>query len=427
MRAFVSLVFLTVAIIALGGCMTGGKGRDYVPVTHEFNLAVHPGMSDTIELYTQNDNSSANVFAITFQEDTAEPQRVPGPEIRVKEGDTVIIHLLNLNGLTHTLHLHGGLVPWEQDGVDYLTQFPLTNGQEYTYTFRDLKAGTYWYHCHVDGAHHIDFGMYGAFIVEEVNPPVDYDRDYVVFLDEWDNCHVHGNTEPILQTQMSPDSMATSDCYYRFVLDYLAQNQVFQQAGKAVNGTSGGNNQAVCDSLMQLPEDTPQQRALKASLMQGTGCSSHAHGDPPVYQAERAWWFETMPVYNPEYNSFLINGHAFPDTPVFPVREGEVVRFRIINAGNEVHTWHPHGHTMEVITKDGYPLAGGAQKMDTLAIAPGERYDYVMKMDNPGLWMIHDQMGQYAVNDNVHPGGMVACFAYDGFEGVDAFAMTRAL
>jgi plastocyanin len=425
MRADALLVLGTVLAIALGGCMTGSEGQD-PPRTHEFTLVVHPGMSDTIGLYTQSDNSTAEAFAITFQENPDDEQRVPGPEIRVREGDTVILHLENLNGLPHTLHLHGGLMEWESDGVDYLTQFPTLNGQSFTYTFKDLKAGTYWYHCHVDGAHHIDFGMYGAFIVEERDPPVDYDREYTVLLDEWDNCHVHGNTEPVEQQQLSPDAQATSDCHYRFVLDYLAQNQVFQQTGNTVNGTSGGSNQAVCQTLSQLPEDTPQQRALKASLMQGAGCSNHAHGDPPAYQQERQWWYETMPVYNPEYNTFLINGKAFPDTPVFPVREGETVRFRIINAGNEVHTWHPHGHTMEIFAKDGYELPA-PYRADTLLIAPGERYDYVMEFNNPGLWMIHDQMGQYAVNDNVHPGGMMACIAYDGFEGVDAFGLGRSL
>ncbi len=65
--------------------------------------------------------------------------------------------------------------------------------------------------------------------------------------------------------------------------------------------------------------------------------------------------------------------------------------------------------------------------MDTLSIAPGERYDYIMEMDNPGIWMVHDQMGQSTMNDDVHPGGMMACFAYDGFEGLDAFAMERSL
>lgn len=426
------LVLVVLGVLTMAGCMDlfgGGKADKYEPQTHEFTLVVHSSTSDTIPIYTANDNASQiNVFAITFKENEDDPQQVPGPEIRVKEGDTVVLRLINNNALSHTIHLHGdpGKVSWENDGVDYLTQFPVMNGEEYVYTFEDLEPGTFWYHCHVDGAHHIDFGMYGAFIVEERKPTISYDREYTVMLDEWDNCHIHGNVQtPANQVQMGPDAAAQSDCGYRFALDYLAQNQVFNTAGQTANGTAGPPPPEVCDGLQALPENTTQQQQVKQALLTSSGCSLHGHSNPP-YQEPREWWFETHPVYNPLYNSFLINGKAFPDTPVFPVREGERVKFRIINAGSELHTWHPHGHTMLITHKDGYELPA-PYKADTLAIAPGERYDYVMEMDNPGLWMIHDQMGQYTVNDNVHPGGMVACFAYDGFEGVDAFALERSI
>lgn len=411
----------------------GGGGKDsFTPQTWEFDLFVEASNSTVVALYPRNDNSSQNALAIPFKSDPGDPPAIPGPEIRVKEGDTVIIHVNNPNGLGHTVHMHGGLIPWEMDGVDFLTQFPIQKGEEFTYVFEDLKAGTYWYHCHVDGAHHIDFGMYGAFIVEERDPEISFDRDYVVFLDEYDSCHVHGNRDPIDPVnggqEPSGDVKWQSDCAYRFFMDNLAQNQQAQTVGSTVNSTSMGQNQAACAAIRDLPENTPN----KQLLLVAAGCVEHAHSNPPQ-QDPREWWYETHPLYNPLYNTFLINGKAFPWTPVFPVREGEMVKFRIINAGNEVHTWHPHGHTMQITHKDGYPLAGGPQSMDTLMIAPGERYDYVMEMNNPGLWMIHDQMGQFAVNDNVHPGGMMACFAYDGFgaapgiAGVDAFAMENAL
>lgn len=406
----------------------GGGGKDaFTPQTWEFDLFVEAASNQAIGLYPRNNNEPQMALAITFKADPSDPQAIPGPEIRVKEGDTVIIHVQNPNTLQHTLHLHGGLIPWEMDGVDYLTQFPIEPGEEFTYVFEDLKAGTYWYHCHVDGAHHIDLGMYGALIVEERDPDISYDRDYVVFLDEYDTCHVHGNQDPIVGGQESSgDVQWQSDCVYRVLMDNLAQGQQIREAGEQINGT--GANGPACDGIRALPDDFPN----KQLLLTAAGCSAHAHPTPPQ-QEQKQWWYETHPLYNPLYNAFLINGKAFPDTPAFAVREGEVVKFRIINAGNQVHTWHPHGHTMQVTHKDGYPLAGGPQSMDTLMIAPGERYDYIMEMNNPGLWMIHDQMGQFAVNDNVHPGGMMACFAYDGFgaasgiEGVKAFELERAL
>lgn len=415
---------VVVAGLGLGGCV----GSPVMPEvrTWEFTLVVGASSDSTIELYTMNDGSMARAVAIPFQAPGDDVVRVPSPEIRVYEGDTVILTVQNLNPLPHTLHLHGGLVPWREDGVDYLTQFPIQQGEEYTYTFRDIKAGSYWYHCHMDGAHHIDLGMYGAFIVMERKPQYEADRDYVVLLDEYDNCHVHGNTDPLTNQEPTPDTAATSDCYYRFLLDNLAQNRLLQSTGQTVNSTVPDEaRDTYCPLMRQALADVPEPARSNALL--AAGClEAHAHGTPPPQQSPKTWWYETNPVYNPLYNTFLVNGKAFPDSPVFPVREGEMVRFRIINAGNQMHSWHPHGHTMLVTHKDGYALPF-PYKADTLVVGPGERYDYIMRMNNPGLWMIHDQNGLAMTNDNVHPGGMMACFAYDGFEGVRAFALTRAL
>ncbi len=431
MRLIVLLVAMLPVAILLGGCMGsggGGKTTPYEPRVREFDIYVHAGATDTVGLYMKNDLNQSRSVAVTFKSDPDDPQIVPGPEIRAKEGDTVIIRLHNLNPLDHTIHLHGdpGKVTWENDGVDFLTQLPVEQGEMYEYRYENLKAGTYWYHCHVDGAHHIDLGMYGAFIVEEVDPQYEYDREYTVILDEWDNCHVHGNRDPLTGQEATPDSQDQTQCFYRYLLDNLAQNQQVAQIGQTVNDTvPQGARDAYCPTMITAFQNVPEPARSNALL--AAGClPPHAHGTPPPQQTPKQWWPVTHPVYNPEYNTFLVNGHAFPDTPAFPVKYGEKVLFRIINAGSQVHTWHPHGHTMVVTHKDGYPLAHPIL-MDTLSISPGERYDYIMEMDNPGLWMIHDQNGMATVNDNVHPGGMMACFAYDGFHDIDAFAMTRAL
>src|SRR5688572_7094839 len=229
MKPFAVLSLALAVSVYAAGCMGGGDtaAQDVEPRELEYTLYIEAGSNGVVNLYTKSDLTQMKVVAIPFKSAPSDPLAVPGPEIRAREGDTVVLTVVNLNNLTHTLHLHGdpGKVTWENDGVDYFTQFPIAQGDEYTYRFEDLKAGTYWYHCHVDGAHHIDFGMMGAFIVEEIEPEHAFDREYVVLLDEWDNCHVHGNTDPLTQQETTPDYAEGSQCYYRFALDNMAQNR----------------------------------------------------------------------------------------------------------------------------------------------------------------------------------------------------------
>jgi len=92
--------------------------------------------------------------------------QIPGPTIRVKQGDRIRIILSNDSTNEHTLHVHGQKKPLTMDGVPFLGQKPIKKGESYTYEFTVSNLGTSWYHCHVDSAHHVDMGMYGAFIVE---------------------------------------------------------------------------------------------------------------------------------------------------------------------------------------------------------------------------------------------------------------------
>jgi plastocyanin len=419
MRLFGWAAAAAMLLLPLSGCMD--PGGDYTPRTHEFTLEVKPGMGSAIPLYTLNDGvSQMNVIAMGFSTPDQQTLTVPNPEIRVKEGDTVILHIVNNSPLTHTLHLHGGLQTWENDGVPFLTQPPIHQGESYTYVFEDLKAGTYFYHCHVDVAHHIDLGMYGAFIVEEVDPPIDADREFVLMLDEWDNCHVHGNSEPITAFEQSGHITHRIECLQRLLQDNLAQNTLTSTV--LLNPALDPARGPFCDAVAGLPPDV---QAQVEPITRQLGCGG-GHAPIPIQQSERTWWPETHPVYAPEYNTFLINGKAFPDTTPMPVREGETVRVRLINVGEQMHSMHVHGHNMLVAYRDGYKL-DSPFRVDTLGIMPGERYDVFITMDNPGLWMFHDHVSLNGMNDDHDPGGMMTCIAYDGFHDTDVFAFERAI
>lgn len=109
---------------------------------------------------------------------------IPGPEIRVREGET--LRVLVRNGLADsptTIHWHGVLVPAGMDGVPDISNAPIPPQQTYVYEYPIRQTGTYWYHSHFGFQE--QQGMYGAFVVEEAHDPVRADRDAVVLLGDW--------------------------------------------------------------------------------------------------------------------------------------------------------------------------------------------------------------------------------------------------
>lgn len=109
---------------------------------------------------------------------------VPGPEIRVRQGDRLRIAVENALEEDTTVHWHGLRVPNAMDGVPHLTQAPIAPGETFTYEFDAIDAGTFWYHPHQRSFEQVGRGLYGALIIEEANPPR-VDREMVWVLDDW--------------------------------------------------------------------------------------------------------------------------------------------------------------------------------------------------------------------------------------------------
>jgi FtsP/CotA-like multicopper oxidase with cupredoxin domain len=110
--------------------------------------------------------------------------RVPGPELRVRQGEPVRIIVENRLAEDTTVHWHGIRLPIAMDGVPGLTQPPIGPGESFTYEFTPPDAGTFWYHPHADSLQQLGRGMAGALIVEEPEP-VAVDRDVLWMLTDW--------------------------------------------------------------------------------------------------------------------------------------------------------------------------------------------------------------------------------------------------
>jgi len=112
--------------------------------------------------------------------------QMPGPELRVHEGDTVRVLLQNELPVPTTIHWHGINVPNAMDGVAGLNQAAVNPGETFQYEFIATPAGTRWYHSHTDPALQVPMGLYGALIVEPLQAGPVYDREYTLMLAEWD-------------------------------------------------------------------------------------------------------------------------------------------------------------------------------------------------------------------------------------------------
>lgn len=116
---------------------------------------------------------------------------VPGPLVRLKEGQAVKLNVTNSLGEDSSIHWHGLLVPFQYDGVPGVSFPGIKPGQTFTYDLPALRqSGTYWWHSH--SSLQEQAGHYGPIIVDPAGPdPVQADRDYVLLLSEFTPMHPH--------------------------------------------------------------------------------------------------------------------------------------------------------------------------------------------------------------------------------------------
>jgi FtsP/CotA-like multicopper oxidase with cupredoxin domain len=103
-----------------------------------------------------------------------------------------------------------------------------------------------------------------------------------------------------------------------------------------------------------------------------------------------------------------VNGHLFPDLPMYVVNEGDVVMVRLENHSGEVHPMHLHGHHAIVVRRDGKPVTGSPWWFDSLNVRDGETFDIAFVADNPGMWMDHCHNLEHAAD------GLVTHLMYEG-------------
>lgn len=113
--------------------------------------------------------------------------QVPGPTLRVVEGDRVRINVTNKLPESTTVHWHGLILPNEMDGPAHITQEPIEPGQTFSYEYTVGQSGTYFYHTHDHVDRQQSLGLYGALIIDPKDQAatIPADLEYTMQLQEW--------------------------------------------------------------------------------------------------------------------------------------------------------------------------------------------------------------------------------------------------
>jgi FtsP/CotA-like multicopper oxidase with cupredoxin domain len=369
--------------------------------------------------------------------------RSPGPVIRATQGDLVQITLVNKDvsdGVT--LHWHGIDVPNAEDGVAGVTQDAVRPGGRYVYRFVVPDAGTYWYHSHQVSHEQVKGGLFGTFVVqppgvapahEMVAPVHTYDGRRTLAGRTGDQRFVTAPGQNarirLVNTNDGPLVTWVAGSGYRVLaVDGHDVNAPTEIRGKALVVPAGGR----ADLEVTAPADGRAARVDVGGAAVLVGPAGAHRAATPVpgsrvdllhYGSPTALAFDpTHPDRRFEYRIgrrigfenglpgfwWSINGHLWPDVPMYLVRKGDIVTMSISNTSGDVHPMHLHGHHAVVLSRNGVQATGSPWWVDTLEVDSGDTYVIAFVADNPGIWMDHCHNLKHATQ------GLVAHLAYAG-------------
>ncbi|HKA11369.1 MAG TPA: multicopper oxidase family protein [Candidatus Dormibacteraeota bacterium] len=455
-RGPVRIALTTAPAVLLTTILTAvGVGSAINDMPYAFNASpIVPGQAATnLALLTEAPGSepvktftlTARVTRIKGQDAWTYNGTVPGPVLRVTQGDRLRVTLHNRLPASTTIHWHGvpGL-PDAEDGVAGITQQAVTPGHSMTYEFVAREPGTYWYHSHQDTSSQIGRGLFGALVVEPKGGPTE-SRDYTVVLHgavDVSAVAINGTTGDLHLDARPGDTVRLRivnafapgmdggaetpvllGAPYRVVaLDGrdLVQPQVLpaerlplgmgQRADVVFTmPTSGAVRLVDAAEKGEAAFSIPTTRPATVTVGDGPAPGAVDVGRLPLFDLTRygqggadpvaaAHADATYPIVLEAQGGFhdgrielvhTINGRPSPYVPPLNVREGQVIRLHIVNRTPEFHPMHLHGHTLSVLRKDGRPIEGSPVHLDTILVGPHETWDVAFAADNPGIWMLH--------------------------------------
>ena len=249
---------------------------------------------------------------------------IPGPTLRFREGDTARISIKNSMNVETSIHWHGLLLPYRQDGVPYLTNPPIEPGKTNVFEFPIKQSGTYWFHSHTGLQE--QRGVYGSIVITpKEGERVSSDQDKVIVLSDWTD----ENPDEVLRTLKSGND------FYSI------------KKGTMQNLFGAAKRNALSDM------------AKRSSMRM-----------PP------------MDISDVAYDAFLANGKKEME---IPAKSGEKVRLRFINSATASYFYLQFaGGPVEIVSADGKDVQ--PVKVDRLLMAIAETYDLIVTVPKNGSY-----------------------------------------
>lgn len=359
----------------------------------------------------------------------------PAPVIRITEGDTFRASVYNTLPEPTTIHWHGIPVPNRMDGVPRVTQSPVQPEATFEYRFKAAPPGTFVYHSHV--GLQLDWNLLGVFIIEEDDPHVEYDREYVVLLNEYlDHQPPDGEFPSVPEysglvvngklPSTAPKFEVSEDDRIRFRLINGAGATTFRVrlAGHSMTVAykDGRPVEPVAVDAIDIgalerydvivTADDPGVWELQAAAVNGDDIGNPAPAigivryenadvsEPstpdndgrtlayddlvakesyPTIDGDPDRTYRLRLSRGPEPGSWAISDQLYPGADWLDVKPGEHVRFILQNRSDMIHPMHLHGHFYE---REG-------AFMDTSMVRPDETVAFDFYADNPCRWLFH--------------------------------------
>ena len=446
-----------------------GVGSALTPMPAAYNVApAIPGQASTsvVALIAPPGNEPVKRFTLTAavtriggQEAWAFNGSVPGPQLRVTEGDRVRVTLINHLPDATSIHWHGIRVPDAEDGVAGITQDAVRPGGSYVYEFIANDPGTFWYHSHQDTSGQIPRGLLGAIVVEPRAGGIDETRDYSLTIHNLPgtfsvavngaaNLHLDASPGDMVRLRLidgwpGPDPQFPVLIGARYKIVALDGHELNKPQEMGPERIALGMGQRA-DVIFKMPATgsvrlvglkglaAPWASASTAGVTIGDGPTPAmvdtwspprfdltTYGLPaPDLVADAGRYEQTNQIvlgfggplfYNGMFDAAdTLNGQISPFVTPIRVRQGDLVRLHIVNKSDRWHPIHIHGHVFSLLAKNGRPLSGSPVHVDAVLVGPYETWDVAFKADNPGIWMLHCHVLAHAAH------GMSMTINYEG-------------